>query len=63
MNKTRGPKTSCTTCGSTDTLAVAISMEDGGVRFWTCAACETTGWERGGSAIRRDAALAHIPRR
>lgn len=64
MYTIRGPvKTSCSTCGSTDLLSVAITMEDGGVRFWTCSMCEATGWERDGVVIPRETALARIPRR
>lgn len=44
-------------------MAVSISMADGPVDFWTCVLCETTGWERDGSQLSRDMALAHIPRR
>jgi formate dehydrogenase maturation protein FdhE len=64
MNMTRGPvKTTCSTCGSTDLVSVGITMDDGGVRFWTCSMCEASGWERDGAVIPRDVALAHIPRR
>jgi hypothetical protein len=64
MNATRSPATTtCSTCGSSDLLAVSISMDDGGIQFWTCTMCQATGWERDGAQIARDAALAHIPRR
>ncbi|MGH2674595.1 MAG: hypothetical protein ACRDH1_04170, partial [Actinomycetota bacterium] len=64
MNMTRGTAaTTCSTCGSAETMTVSISMEDGSVRFWTCTECEATGWRRDGSDIARDVALARIPRR
>lgn len=64
MNATRGHlQTTCSTCRSDETVSVSIVMEDGAVRFWSCTTCEARGWERGGSAINRDIALAHIPRR
>jgi len=62
MNGTR-THTTCSSCGSPDLLSVSITMVDGPVGFWTCTMCEMTGWERGGSRVSRDAALAHIPRR
>jgi hypothetical protein len=64
MNATRSPlQTTCSTCGSTDTMSVAMEMADGVVRFWTCAACEATGWQRDGAEINRTLALANVPRR
>lgn len=64
MNATRSPmQTTCSTCGSDDTMSVAMEMADGAVRFWTCAACEATGWKRDGADIDRDVALANVPRR
>jgi hypothetical protein len=53
----------CSTCGASDLLSVSITMADGPVSFWTCSTCEATGWEREGSLVPRDVALAHIPRR
>jgi hypothetical protein len=64
MNTTRVHTDSmCSACGSPDLLSVSISMADGPVSFWTCSACETTGWEREGSMVAREVALANIPRR
>lgn len=40
-----------------------MTMEDGAVSYWTCAECETSGWQRGDGSVSREAALAHIPRR
>ncbi|MGH2695602.1 MAG: hypothetical protein ACRDIW_01275 [Actinomycetota bacterium] len=64
MNATRSPlQTTCSTCGSADTMSVAMEMPDGTVRYWTCVACEASGWQRDGAEINRDVALAHLPRR
>lgn len=64
MNARRSPRqTSCSTCGSTDTISVGMEMADGAVRYWTCTDCEATGWQRDGANIDRDVALANVPRR
>lgn len=64
MNATRSPlQTTCSTCGSADTMSVVMEMADGSVRYWTCVACEATGWQRDGAEIDREVALAQIPRR
>jgi hypothetical protein len=64
MDTTRGPRqTTCSTCGSNDTISVGMEMADGAVRFWTCAECEATGWQRDGAEIDRRVALANVPRR
>jgi hypothetical protein len=55
--------TTCSACSSPDLLSVSITMADGPVRFWTCSICEVTGWEREGSTVAREAALANLPRR
>lgn len=62
MRNKRGHK-SCPTCGAPGLLRVSLNMEDGAVSYWTCAECETSGWQRGGGPVSRDAALANIPRR
>jgi hypothetical protein len=38
-------------------------MADGPIQFWTCTTCEATSWEREGTRLTRDTALAHLPRR
>jgi hypothetical protein len=54
---------SCPTCGAPGLLRVSLNMDDGAVSYWTCAECETSGWQRGDVSVARDSALAHIPRR
>ena len=53
----------CPTCGTPGLLRVSLSMDDGAVSYWTCADCETSGWQRGEGIVTREAALAHLPRR
>ena len=60
----RSPRrTTCSTCGSSDTFSVGMEMADGAVRFWSCTECEATGWQRDGATIDRTVALANVPRR
>lgn len=56
-------QTTCSMCGSHDTMSVTMEMADGAVRYWICTTCEASGWRRDGAEIDRDVALAHIPRR
>jgi hypothetical protein len=64
MNTTRvHTDAKCSACGSPDLLSVSIAMADGPVDFWTCPTCEATGWQREGSGVPREVALANIPRR
>ena len=64
MNSTSAHRTTrCSECRSGDVLTVGMNMTDASVLFWTCAACETTGWVREGSLVSREAALTSIPRR
>ena len=63
MNTPLDTTTKCTACGSHELLSVAMNMQDGDVRFWTCSECEATGWERDGAGVPREAALTSIPRR
>jgi hypothetical protein len=63
MMNTRTHTNRCNACGSHELLLVSMNMEDGGVKFWTCSACEKTGWERDGAGVSREAALSRIPRR
>jgi ribosomal protein L37AE/L43A len=62
MNNMRG-HASCPTCGAHGLLRVSMNMEDGAVTYWTCADCETSGWQRADTIVSREAALARIPRR
>lgn len=61
--KNKHRHSSCPTCGTPGLLRVSLTMEDGAVSYWTCAECETSGWQRGDGMVSREAALAHIPRR
>lgn len=61
MNTTPGRhSTRCERCG---TDLITISLRDGEIRFSSCASCEITVWERGGSVVPRAAVIADIPRR
>lgn len=62
MKNKRG-HASCPTCGAVGLLRVSLNMEDGAVSYWTCAECESSGWQRGDGAVSRERALSHIPRR
>jgi hypothetical protein len=62
MNATRPLTTTrCSSCGSDE--LISVSLQEGQVLFWTCAFCETTGWERAGASVSRDDIIALIPRR
>jgi transcription elongation factor Elf1 len=62
MNATRPQTTTaCSTCGSES--LISVSLQESQVLFWTCAICETTGWERAGTSVSRDDVISLIPRR
>jgi transposase-like protein len=53
----------CPDCGSDNLITIAMSMGEGRVLYRTCSPCEAKWWEKDGSRISRDNALAGVPRR
>ena len=54
---------SCPSCGSQETLRVAMTVAGSSLSFTTCPMCEWKGWEREGRIIALGSVLALVSTR
>jgi hypothetical protein len=63
MNTLTRPTLRCPSCGSAETIRVAITLAGSSTSFTSCSDCEWKGWEREGEILPLGSVLALVAAR